>query len=152
MADVFSGSYKLLKSDNFEEFLSELGNVSMEPCLRRAYTYYIVGVGVIKRKLFQAASPEITLKKDVDEWHVTTKIALGSKDTKFKMGEEFEDVSFNGDRVKSLIIQDGDKWTQVQTPFDSDKVTTIVREFGERQFTAIMTVGDVTAVRIFSRL
>lgn len=83
---------------------------------------------------------------------MTTRNGLGTKENSFRIGEEFDDTNLAGAKVKSLITQDGNKWVQVQTPFKNDKVVTTVREFGREQFTATMTVGNVTAVRIFDRL
>jgi len=134
MADVFTGNFKLSKSDNFDEFLSELG------------------IGLIKRKLAQSTKPEIEIKKDGEEWHVKTKSALKNSEVKFKIGEEFEEVRQDDVKVKSVVTQDGNKWTQVQTPLDSDKIVTIVREFGDKQLTTTATVGGVSSVRVYDRL
>jgi len=134
MADVFVGKYKLSKSDNFDEFLSELG------------------IGMIKRKLAQSTKPEIEVSKDGDMWHVKTKSALKNTEVKFKIGEEFEEVRQDDVKVKSLVVQDGNKWTQTQTPLDSDKVVTIVREFGDKTLTTTASVGNVTSVRVYDRL
>jgi len=134
MADVFTGNYKLSKSENFDEFLTELG------------------IGLIKRKLAQSSKPEIEVRKDGEEWHVKTKSALKNSEVKFKIGEEFEEVRQDDAKVKSLVVQDGNKWTQTQTPLDSDKVVTIVREFGDKQLTTTASVGGVTSVRVYDRL
>jgi len=134
MADVFTGNYKLSKSDNFDEFLTELG------------------IGLIKRKLAQSSKPEIEVRKDGDEWHVKTKSALKNSEVKFKVGQEFEELRQDDVKVKSLVTEEGNKWTQVQTPLDSDKVVTIVREFGDKQLTTTATVGNVTSVRVYDRL
>lgn len=134
MADVFTGKYKLSKSEKFDEFLSELG------------------IGMIKRKLAQSTNPEIEVKKDGDEWHVKTKTALKNSEIKFKVGVEFEETRQDDVKVKSLVTEEGNKWTQTQTPLDSDKVVTIVREFGEKELKTTATVGNVTSVRIYDRL
>jgi len=134
MADVFTGNYKLSKSDNFDEFLNALG------------------IGLIKRKLAQSTSPTIEVTKDGEKWNVKTKSALKNTEVSFKIGEEFEETRQDDVKVKSLVTQDGNKWTQVQTPLDSDKVVTIVREFGDKQLTTTATVGAVSSVRIYDRL
>lgn len=100
----------------------------------------------------QSTKPEIEIKKDGDQWHVKTKTALKNTEIKFKIGEEFEEVRQDDAKVKSLVVQDGNKWTQTQTPLDSDKVVTIVREFGEKELKTTASVGSVTSVRIYDRL
>ncbi|KAL6897518.1 fatty acid-biding protein [Trichoderma evansii] len=135
MSDIFNGSYRLSKNENLDGFLSELG------------------VGALKRKIIEAAKPTFTISKDGDMWHMTIQVGLQQRRIKFAMGEEFDDINIYDARVKSLITQDGNKWTQVQTPVDgSGNIIITVREFGEKQFKATMTVRNVTAVRIFDRL
>lgn len=104
------------------------------------------------KQLAQSSKPEIEVRKDGEEWHVKTKSALKNSEVKFKIGEEFEEVRQDDAKVKSLVVQDGNKWTQTQTPLDSDKVVTIVREFGDKQLTTTASVGGVTSVRVYDRL
>lgn len=92
------------------------------------------------------------MKKDGDAWHVKTKSALKNSEIKFKVGEEFDEVRQDDVKVKSVVKEEGNKWTQTQTPLDSDKVVTIVREFGENELKTTATVGNVTSVRTYKRL
>ena len=92
------------------------------------------------------------MTKDGEQWNVKTKTALRNSEVKFKIGEEFEETRQDDVKVKSLVTQEGNKWTQVQTPLDSDKVVTIVREFGDKQLTTTASVGNVTSVRVYDRL
>lgn len=54
--------------------------------------------------------------------------------------------------MRSLVVQDGNKWTQTQTPVDGVKIVTIVREFGGSEMITTATVGAVTSTRIFDRV
>lgn len=121
-------------------------------CIYWTLTYSIAGMGIIKRKLLQSTSPVITITKNGDEWLIQMKTALKNIEYKFRMGEEFDGTNLNDARVKTIITEDGNKWTQVQTRLDNGQVVTTVREFGEKQFTATMAVENVTAVRTFERL
>ncbi|KID99941.1 fatty acid-biding protein, partial [Metarhizium majus ARSEF 297] len=134
MTDIFTGKYKLTKSTGFDEFLSELG------------------VRPIKRQLAKSASPEIEIERSGDAWHVKSKAGLGSSEFTFKLGEEFEEVRQDEAKVRSVVVQDGNKWTQTQTPVHGSKIVTIVREFKEAEMTTSATVGSVTAVRVFDRV
>lgn len=103
------------------------------------------------QQLAQSTSPEIEIKQDGDHWIVKTKTALKNTEIKFKVGEEFEETRQDDVKVKSVVTQEGNKWTQTQTPLDSDKVVTIVREFGPKELTATASVGGVTSVRVYDR-
>jgi hypothetical protein len=84
---------------------------------------------------------------------VKTKTALKNSEIKFKVGEEFEETRQDDVKVKSVFTQEGNKWTQVQTPLDgSGKIVTIIREFGDKQLTTTAKVGDVTSVRTYDKL
>ncbi|OWT43298.1 lipocalin / cytosolic fatty-acid binding domain-containing protein [Pochonia chlamydosporia 170] len=132
MTDVFSGKYKLSKSTNFDEFLTELGKST--------------------RQLVKSASPELQITRNGDGWHVETKAGVGHSEFTFTLGEEFEEVRQDDVKVRSLVVQDGNKWTQTQTPVDGVKIVTIVREFGGSEMITTATVGDVTSTRIFDRV
>ncbi|OAA43283.1 allergen Ale o 13 [Metarhizium rileyi] len=134
MTDVFTGRYKLSKSTNFDEFLTELG------------------VGKIKRQLAKSATPEIEIARNGYEWHFKSQAGLGSSESTFKLGEEFEEIRQDDAKVRSVIVQDGNKWTQTQTPVDGIKIVTIIREFKDEQMETTLTVGSVTSVRVFDRI
>ena len=107
---------------------------------------------ILCTQLAQSTNPEIDVHKDGDTWHVKTKSALKNTEVSFKIGEEFEETRQDDVKVKSLVVQEGNKWTQTQTPLEGDKVVTIVREFGEKELKTTASVGNVTSVRIYNRL
>jgi hypothetical protein len=150
MADIFTGTYKVSKRDNFDEFLQELGR----SCYLRLESFQAhpsTGIGMIKRKLAQSMSPERYIIKDGDEWQVQEKSGLKNREWRFKMGEEFELVGVDDVKRKCLVIEDSNKWTEVLIPLDSDKIITVVYEFGKKQLIATQIVGTVTAVVTYDR-
>lgn len=61
------------------------------------------------------------------------------------MGEEFEEETIDGRKVKSVVTLDGDN--KLIHKQGGDKPSTIIREFTDNQMIATMTVGDVTCIR-----
>lgn len=81
-------------------------------------------------------SPTVELIKDGDEYTFSTVSTFKSTALKFKLGEEFDEETLDGRKVKSIFTLDGNKLVQEQK---GDKPHTIVREF---------TADALVAVRI----
>uniref|UniRef100_A0A6V7I2C5 Lipocalin/cytosolic fatty-acid binding domain-containing protein n=1 Tax=Bracon brevicornis TaxID=1563983 RepID=A0A6V7I2C5_9HYME len=79
-------------------------------------------------------SPVVELNKDGDTFSLKTTSTFKSSEVKFKLGEEFDEETPDGRKVKSVITLDGNKMTHVQK---GDKVTDIVREFGPTEMKAV---------------
>lgn len=121
--------YKLDSSENFEEYMKELG------------------VGFVMRKMGNTVSPTVELIKDGDEYTFNTTSTFKNTTIKFKVGEEFDEETVDGRKVKSVCTFDGDdKLIHEQK---GDKPTTIVREFTADVMNAIMTIGDITCKRVY---
>ncbi|CAN7985546.1 unnamed protein product [Ixodes hexagonus] len=110
------GKWKLTESENFDEFLKELG------------------VGLTWRKLAQTSKPSVELKCDGDKWNLKTSTLLKTSDVSFTLGQEFEEARIDGVKVKSLCTLDGDKLVQKQF---GDKEVTIVRELDNGQLKVV---------------
>lgn len=108
-------------------------------------------VNVVKRKLAQSFSPERQIVRDGDEWHVQEKAGLKNREWRFKMGEAFELLGVDDVKRRCVVKEDSNKWTEVMTPLDSDKVITVVYEFGGKDLVATQTVDGVTAVITYDR-
>jgi len=126
----FIGKYKLTNSENFDEFLKELG------------------VNFVLRNLAKTSTPVIEISKDDDTYTLKTTTAIKNSEIKFKLGEEFEEARMDGKNVKTKIVADGNKL--IQTQF-GDKEVTIIREFTPTDLVATCKVGDVTSVRTYKR-
>jgi fatty acid-binding protein 3 len=126
----FTGKYKLTNSENFDEFLKELG------------------VNFVLRNLAKTSTPVVEITKDDDTYSLKTTTAIKNSEIKFKLGEEFEEARMDGKNVKTKIVADGNKL--IQTQF-GDKEVTIIREFTPTELIATCKVGDVTSVRTYKR-
>lgn len=128
MALVLNKKYKLASSENFEEIMKALG------------------VGLVVRKMGNAASPVIELTQNGDEYTLTSQSTFKNSTITFKLGEEFEEETPDGRKVKSLITQDGNKLIHIQK---GDKETKIIREFSEDEVKMTLTVDDIVCTRIY---
>jgi len=131
MSDIVVGTYTLKKSDNFDNFLKELG------------------MNILKRGAASLASATVTVSQDGDNWNIKTQSTFGNSEIKFKLGEEFDEDRLDGVKVKSTITLEGNKMTQIQKGGKYD--VTIIREFDEDNMTAIATTNEVTSTRTYAR-
>ncbi|KAI8121845.1 probable fatty acid-binding protein [Lucilia cuprina] len=123
--------YKLDKSENFDEYMKELG------------------VGMVLRKMGNSVSPTVELKKEGDVYTFTTSSTFKTSTISFKLGEEFDEETLDGRKVKSVCTMDGNKLVQEQK---GDKPSTIVREFTDSELITTLTIGDVKSVRVYKAL
>ncbi|XP_076256723.1 fatty acid binding protein isoform X2 [Rhynchophorus ferrugineus] len=130
MVDAFLGKkYKLSSSENFDEFMKE------------------IGVGLVTRKVGNAVSPVVELNKEGDEYVLTSNSTFKNVVLKFTPGVEFDQETPDGRKVKATITVDGNTLKEVQKA--DGKVTTIDRTFSDDEIKMVMTVGDITATRIY---
>ena len=104
------GKYKLASSDNFDAFLKE------------------IGIGLVTRKMANAASPSLEISQEEDGHIVLKAIApFRTQTTCFKPGLEFDEERMDGKKVKSIVTIDGNTYTQIQR--DGDLEIKYIREF-----------------------
>lgn len=128
---VLNKKYKLAKSENFEEVMKALG------------------VGYLTRKLGNTASPVMELTESDGEYTLTSNSTFKNTVTKFKLGEEFEEETPDGRKVKSIITQDDNKLIHIQK---GEKETRIEREFTDEEVVMTITVDDIMCTRVYKPL
>ncbi|CAK9304252.1 unnamed protein product [Gordionus sp. m RMFG-2023] len=106
-----TGKYQLISSKNFDEYMQELG------------------VGLLTRKMADAAKPVTTIEVNGDEWTIKTDMLFKSTTIKFKLGQEFEEDRADGTKCKSIITRDGEKLIHNQKSSEGGKDSSILREF-----------------------
>ena len=121
MTDAFLGEWKLISSENFDEVMKALG------------------VGFVLRKMGGALKPNVRFEKNGDEWTFTTISTLKTTVIKFKVGEEFEEETIDGRKVRTTITVENDKLVQTQKDKDGKLVSVITRE--------ITSNGELKTVR-----
>uniref|UniRef100_T1H605 Lipocalin/cytosolic fatty-acid binding domain-containing protein n=1 Tax=Megaselia scalaris TaxID=36166 RepID=T1H605_MEGSC len=86
---------------------------------------------MILRKMGNSVTPTVELKKDGDVYTFTTSSTFKTSSFSFKVGEEFDEETLDGRKVKTVCTFEGDnKLVQQQK---GDKPTTIVREFKDNE-------------------
>lgn len=107
-------------------------------------SFHLSGVNFITRKIGNSISPTIYLTKEGDEFKLHTESTFKNTIVTFKLGEEFDEETIDGRKVKSVCTLDGDTLTQEQK---GDKPSTIVRKFTADGVVATMSIGDITCER-----
>lgn len=104
------GEWKMISSENFEEVMKKLG------------------VGYLTRKIGSTTKPNVRLEKNGDELTMTTISALKTHAIKFKIGEEFDEETIDGRKVRTTFTVDGNKLVQNQKDSSGSVVCVITRE------------------------
>ena len=99
---------------------------------------------MVLRKMGNSISPTVDLVKNGDEYTFNTVSTFKSTTIKFKLGEEFDEETLDGRKVKSVMTMDGNTLTQDQK---GDKPSTVIREFGETELVVTLKFGDVVSKR-----
>lgn len=103
---------------------------------------------MIVRKMASSASPTVYLvKKEDGTYTFTTQSAVKTSTLTFTLGQEFEEETMDGRKVKTVFTLEGNTLTQTQS---GDKASTIVRVFSETECVCTMTLGNVTCVRKYT--
>jgi fatty acid-binding protein 3, muscle and heart len=99
---------------------------------------------MVLRKMGNSVSPTVHLDKNGDEYSFHTVSTFKTTVIKFKLGEEFEEETLDGRKVKSTITLSGNTLNQTQK---TEKTSTIVREFGDNELVVTCTYGDCVSKR-----
>jgi len=128
MASV-TGKFKLTKSENFDEYMKALG------------------VNMVLRKMASTATPVTEITQDGEEWNIKTTTTFKTTEIKFKLGEEFDEVTADGRNCKSTITKDGDN-TLVHMQNCNGQNLKILREFTDDQMKMVLEApGNVISTR-----
>lgn len=97
------------------------------------------------RKMGSSVSPVVELTEDNGTYTLKTTSPFKSTEIKFKLGEEFDEETADGRKVKSVCTLEGDKLVQLQK---GDKDTTIEREFSAEEMKAVGIYFEKFILRI----
>lgn len=92
------------------------------------------------RKLANLFSPVIEMAKD-DNGNFVVKAQTWAKtlESRFQLGEEFEEDRFDGKKCKSTVVQQGGN-TFIQTQKDGNIEVKYIREFAENQLRVVSKI------------
>ncbi|TFK10945.1 receptor-type tyrosine-protein phosphatase delta [Platysternon megacephalum] len=129
MCDLFVGTWKLISSENFEDYMRELG------------------VGFATRKMAGVAKPNVIISTNGDVITIRTESTFKNTESSFKLGEEFEETTADDRKVKSIITLDNGSLIQVQK-WDG-KETTLIRKLVDGKLVVECTMNNVTCTRVY---
>ncbi|XP_012538848.1 probable fatty acid-binding protein isoform X1 [Monomorium pharaonis] len=128
LTGILGKRYKLQLSEKFDEYMKALG------------------VGIVTRKMGSSVSPVVELTENDGLYTLKTTSPFKNSEIKFKLGEEFDEETPDGRKVKSVCTLEGNKLVQVQK---GEKETTIEREFSPTEMVATMKVDDIVCTRVY---
>ncbi|XP_061600437.1 fatty acid binding protein 7, brain, a [Cololabis saira] len=131
MVDAFCATWKLVDSQNFDDYMKELG------------------VGFATRQVGNVTKPTVVICQDGDKVVVKTQSTFRNTEISSKLGEEFDETTPDDRHVKSTFTLEGDKLIHVQK-WD-DKETKFVREIKDGKMVMTLSYGGVTAVRTYEK-
>jgi len=128
-----TGKFKLTQSENFEEFMKALG------------------VGLVTRKLGNKSSPTVTVTEQSGEYTFKQESLVKTSEIKFKIGEEFDEVTADGRKVRSLMtLKAPNVMVHEMRGTEGGKDSVCVREFFGEKMVATCTVDDIETVRTYT--
>ncbi|KAF7201555.1 fatty acid binding protein 7, brain, a [Nothobranchius furzeri] len=131
MVDAFCATWKLIDSQNFDDYMKALG------------------VGFATRQVGNITKPTIVISQDGDKVVVKTLSTFRNTELSAKLGEEFDETTPDDRHVKSTFTMEGDTFVHVQK-WDG-KETRFVREIKDGKMVMMLTFEGVTAVRTYEK-
>ncbi|XP_015280918.1 PREDICTED: myelin P2 protein-like [Gekko japonicus] len=130
--EVFLGKWSLLSSDNFDDYMKELG------------------VNLAMRKMGSMAKPDVTFSMDGDTVKVKTESTFKSSEFCFKLNEKFNDNTIDGRKTETLITL-GDDNVLIEVQKWDGKETTITRKVVDGKMIVECVMNNVRCTRVYKK-
>ncbi|KAJ6650886.1 hypothetical protein lerEdw1_002356 [Lerista edwardsae] len=131
MCDQFLGTWKLVSSENFDDYMKELG------------------VGFATRKMAGVAKPNVIISCNGDTITIKTESTFKNTELSFKVGEEFDETTADDRKVKSIVTLDNGSLNQLQK-WDG-KETTIKRKIADGKLIVECAMNNVVCTRVYEK-
>ncbi|XP_051951971.1 fatty acid-binding protein, brain-like [Xyrauchen texanus] len=131
MVDAFCGTWKLVESEKFDEYLKA------------------IGVGFAIRQVANMTKPTSIISKEGDKVVIKSQSTLKDTELSFTLGEEFDEITVDDRHCKSTMVMNGDQLIHVQKW--NGKETTFVREIKDGKMVMTLAFGDVVSVRTYEK-
>ncbi|KAJ7338954.1 hypothetical protein JRQ81_012856 [Phrynocephalus forsythii] len=131
MCDQFVGTWKLISSEKFDDYMKELG------------------VGFATRKIASVAKPNVCISCNGDTVTIKTESSIKNTEIAFKLGEEFDETTADDRKVKSIVTLDNGELNHVQR-WDG-KETTIKRKIEDGKLIVECVMNNVVSTRIYEK-
>ncbi|XP_029602539.1 fatty acid-binding protein, adipocyte-like [Salmo trutta] len=131
MVEAFIGTWKMTSSENFDEYMKA------------------IGVGFATRQMGNMAKPNLQFSIDDGVISMKSQSTFKTTETKFKLNEEFDEMTADDRKTKTLVTFENGKLVQKQT-WDG-KTTTLERELQDGKLIAKCVMDDVVALRTYEK-
>ncbi|XP_028306378.1 cellular retinoic acid-binding protein 1a [Gouania willdenowi] len=133
----FTGTWKMKRSENFDELLKALG------------------VNAMLRKVAVAAAstPHVEIRQDAEQFYIKTSTSVRTTEITFCVGKEFDEETVDGRKCKSLPTWESDnKIYCQQTLVEGEGPKTYwTRELNGDELILTFGADDVVCTRIYVR-
>ncbi|XP_028985957.1 fatty acid binding protein 4b [Betta splendens] len=131
MVEQFVGTWALLGSDNFDEYMKA------------------IGVNFATRQMGNLAKPKLVISVDGGVISMKSESTFKNTEIKFKLDDEFDETTADGRQTKTLMTLENGKLIQKQT-WDG-KTTVLEREVRDGKLIIRCVMDDVVAVRTYEK-
>ncbi|XP_067887785.1 fatty acid-binding protein, liver-like [Heterodontus francisci] len=132
MVEAFIGKWKLVKTENFDEYMKALG------------------VNAALRKLGNRTKTITNISIDNDIITLETTSMVKSTKIHFKVGKEFDETTADDRKTKTTVTYENGQLVQAQRW--NGRETTLVRELKDDKLILTCTIGDVVCIRTYQRV
>merc|ERR1711981_1064428 len=128
-----TGTFTRVSEEGYEDFLK------------------VLNVGSMLRKAAMASTPVMTITEAGGEWTMSTKTTMKSIELKFRLGQEFEEVTTDGRKCKTTVTTQDNKLITTQIAIDGGKNVVAERIFEDDGLTMTMTCEGKTCKQVYKR-
>ncbi|KAI6182135.1 FABP domain-containing protein [Aphelenchoides bicaudatus] len=131
------GSWKLEHSENFDEYMKE------------------IGIGAIKRALGNSTTPVVTISVNEDVWTVQVQSTFKNDEWKFKLNEKFKQKTIDGREFWCVVtLSDDGRIVETQENIEGNNdVPSVITRFVEGgKLVAESQANNVKATRLYVRI
>ncbi|CAF1097632.1 unnamed protein product [Brachionus calyciflorus] len=134
--NTLNGSWILEKNENMDEFLKELG------------------VNLLIRKAAKIVTPTIIISSQDKHWSIKMRSSFKNKDSEFNIGEEIDEETPDGKKIRCLYYLEGDKLVCEQRDRKTRALLAIVVKTVNQdgKMVEVLTHKHVVAKRFFKRV
>ncbi|XP_040851397.1 fatty acid-binding protein 9 isoform X3 [Ochotona curzoniae] len=132
MVEPFLGTWKLVSSENFEDYMKELG------------------VSTAARNTAGLVKPSVSISVSGETVSIRTESPFKNTEISFKLGVEFDETTADDRKVKSIVTLDGGSMIHVQKWLG--KETTIKRKIVDGKMVVECTMNNIVSTRIYEKV
>uniref|UniRef100_A0A3P8UYJ3 Cellular retinoic acid-binding protein 1 n=1 Tax=Cynoglossus semilaevis TaxID=244447 RepID=A0A3P8UYJ3_CYNSE len=133
MVDAFCATWKLVDSENFDDYMKALG------------------VGFATRQVGNVTKPTVVISQDGDKVVIRTQSTFKNTEISFKLGEEFDETTADDRNCKSTVSLEGDKLVHVQKWDGKETHVRLVVMVTALSLLQNLTFEDIHAVRTYEK-